>query len=313
VASNDQTGRATGHLAVRPDTLTTLADQIGATVLRREQVRAWSMSAVERLRLNDGSAVILKYAAEVFAGEAAVLTHTAAHDVPVPRLLASALQEDGSVVMLMEDLGEPSREADLEDAAATAVAIHACPPMAGRPVLDAAGLAELPVRALEWLTRLRDAGRWLDADDIRLGLEQLAGVADRRARGADLPPFGMCHSEFHPTSVHIGPQGLRVLDWARAYTGSGLLDLVSWQGTPDPLDLGAVSDLIEAYVSAGGPAQARADRGGLPAQVWAGGWDKLWVVEWFLESTLRWADPAMDTAMRKALRVHLGEAVECLT
>lgn len=101
--------------------------------------------------------------------------------------------------------------------------------------------------------------------------------------------------------------------WARAYTGSGLLDLVSWQGTPAPLNLAAVSELITAYVAAGGAKEATADRGGLPAHAWASGWDKLWIVEWFLESTLRWGDPADDQATAQAIGVHLAEAVECLT
>jgi aminoglycoside phosphotransferase len=118
-------------VAVLPETLTTLTGQIGATVVRREPVRVWSMSGVERLHLQDGTTAILKYAVERFAGEAAVLAHAAGHGVPVPRLLASTVQADGSGAMLLEDLGEPVKEADLQDAAAAAVAIHACPPLKG--------------------------------------------------------------------------------------------------------------------------------------------------------------------------------------
>jgi hypothetical protein len=124
----------------------------------------------------------------------------------------------------------------------------------------------------------------------------------------------MAHSEFHPTSIHIGEDGrLAVMDWARAYTGSGLLDLVSWQGTTEPIDVDKVSALIDAYLAAGGPEEAKAERGGLPAPIWAIGWDKLWVTEWFLQSHARWGDPRDDEWMRPIVARHLGEAVECLT
>jgi hypothetical protein len=313
-SSHDQ-GRT--ELSVRPAVLNALADEIGVKVERREEVRVWSMSAVERLHLGDGSTLILKYADEVFADEPAVLTHAAEHGVPVPRLLTSTRQTDGSAVMVLEDLGESVREPTLADAATAAVSIHQCPPLAGRPVLDDHALAELPVRSLQWLDALQAAGRWSDDPcEIRAGLQKLDDVASRRARGATIPPYGMCHSEFHPTSLIIQPEGPpRVLDMARAYTGNGLLDLVSWQGTPEPLDLDAVKDLIDAYVAAGGTAEAELDRGGLPAHVWAAGWDKLWIVEWFIQSNYRWADPgnpAREHAVQQAISRHLWEAVTCL-
>jgi hypothetical protein len=313
-SSHDQ-GRT--ELSVRPAVLNALADEIGVKVQRREEVRVWSMSAVERLHLTDGATLILKYADQVFADEPGVLTHAAKQGVPVPRLLASTRQTDGSAVMILEDLGESVREPTLADAATAAVSIHQCPPLAGRPVLDESALAELPVRALKWLDALQDAGRWRDDPfEIRAGLQKLDDVASRRAQGAAIPPYGMCHSEFHPTSLIIQPEGPpRVLDMARAYTGNGLLDLVSWQGTPEPLDLDGVKDLIDAYVAAGGTAEATLDRGGLPAHVWAAGWDKLWIVEWFIQSNYRWADPgnpARERAVQQAISRHLWEAVTCL-
>ncbi len=272
------------------------------------------MSGVERLFLADGTTAILKFADEAFRFEPQTLKHAARHGAPVPSLWAYLDQDDGSTVMIMEDLGSERREANLSDAAKAAVAVHACPAPLYGDVLDDGGLAKLPNRAIEWLDALQDADRWPDSEAFRRDLERLARVADRRAQGAEIPPYGMCHSEFHPTSIHIGDgDRLTVMDWARAYTGNGLLDLVSWQGTPDPLNLDAVSELITAYVAAGGAKDAQAERGGLPAHVWAGGWDKMWVVEWFLESCFRWADPDNDRAMKKAISVHLAEAVQCLT
>jgi hypothetical protein len=271
------------------------------------------MSGVERLFLTDAKTAILKYAVEVFAAEPRILRHAAHHGAPVPSLWADLSQDDGSTVMIMEDLGPQTREADLRDAARAAVAVHACPPFPAAPVLNTEGLADLPTRALGWLDALQESGRWSRAEKFRRDLERLEKVARRRASGAETPPFGMCHSEFHPTSIHLGAgDRLTVMDWARAYTGSGLLDLVSWQGTTEPLNLTAVSELITAYVAAGGPQEATANRGGLPAHVWASGWDKLWIVEWFLESTLRWGDPADDQTTSEVIHVHLAEAVQCL-
>ncbi|MFC5183200.1 aminoglycoside phosphotransferase/kinase family protein [Actinomadura harenae] len=316
MAGDHDQGRT--ELSVRPAVLDALAGQIGASIERREEIRVWSMSAVERLTLSDGSTLILKYANEVFADEPDVLRHAAAHGVPVPKLLTSTRQPDGSVVMITEDLGDPVREPTLADAATAAVSVHTCPPLDGLPVLDEHALVTLPLRALEWLDALQRAGRWTtDTFSLRRKLEALDGAAHRRAKGVTIPPYGMCHSEFHPTSLIVQPDGVpRVLDMARAYTGNGLLDLVSWQGTPEPLDLNAVKDLMDAYVAAGGPEEALLDRGGLPAHVWASGWDKLWIVEWLMESNCRWGDPGdpeRDHAVQKAISRHLKEAVECLT
>ena len=312
MASDSGKGRTA--VAVRPATLDTLTERLGVTIGGREEIRVWSMSGVERLFLTGAGTAILKYAVEVFAAEPRILRHAAGHGAPVPALWADLTQDDGSTVMIMEDLGPQTREATVGDAARAAVTVHDCPPVPSAPVLNAEGLAALPTRTLQWLDALQEDGRWSGAQQLRRALGELEKVARHRASGAQIPPFGMCHSEFHPTSVHIGEgDRLTVMDWARAYTGPGLLDLVSWQGTPEPLDLDAVSELITAYVAAGGPQEAMADRGGLPAHVWASGWDKLWIIEWFLQSTFRWGDPAEDQATARAVGVHLAEAVQCLT
>lgn len=44
---------------------------------------------------------------------------------------------------------------------------------------------------------------------------------------------------------------------------SGSLDLMSWQGPPRPFDLDSVPEPATAYVAAGGPQEATAERGGL--------------------------------------------------
>jgi hypothetical protein len=125
----------------------------------------------------------------------------------------------------------------------------------------------------------------------------------------------MCHSEFHPTSLHIGDRGLHVMDLARSYTGPGLLDLASWQGTGQALDLRQVEELVRAYVDAGGAATAFTGRGGLPAHVWAAAWHKMWVVEWFIDAQNRFlpiTNADNDAATIEAFHVHVREVAEWL-
>lgn len=246
--------------------------------------------------------------------EPEVLAHVQAHGIPVPRLLAS-VHQGGLAAMLLEDLGQqPAKDAPKEAGARAVVSVHACPPMDEVPVLDALALAALPIRSLDSLAALQDSGRWADADDVRIGLERIADVAATRAAGADIPPFGMCHSEFHPTSIHLGPQGLRILDWAKAFTGPGLLDLASWEDTPLPLNTEAINAMISAYITVGGPQTAQTDRGGLPAEVWAGGWHRVWIIEWYLQQCVRWIpDPTNDAPTQRTVRRHLAEALTCLT
>lgn len=283
-------------------------------VVRREPVHVWALSTVERVRLGDGGTVILKSAIAPFTGEADVLHYAAHHGVPVPAVLAADRQDDAHLWMLLEDLGEhPEADASLRQGAAAAVAVHGCPSMPSLPVMDAQELASLPGRALGSLALLQEAGRWEDTADVRRSLGRLATVAERRATGTTTPPFGMCHSEFHPTSMHTGPAGLRILDWARAFTGPGLLDLASWRDTPLPLDTEAIAEMIDAYLTAGGAESAAANRGGLPPEVWAGGWHRVWICDWYLQQCVRWMpDPSADEATRRVVRRHLTEAEDCL-
>ena len=280
---------------------------------------AWELSSVERLTVAGGGSVVCKCVSVVFGAEARVLAHVYAHQVPVPRLLAADEYFDGTAGMLLEDLGPALAEPGFADTVQAALAVHACPPLLpvpglrGLPVVDEAALAGLPQRALVRLGELRCVHRWAGTADIRAGLEHLAVLAATRAGGARIPPFGMCHGEYRPGSVHIGRDGLRVLDWGRAHTGPGLLDLVSWQAGPAPLDLGTIDEQIDAYISGGGPVSARADRGGITAAEWAGGWQRLQAVDWLLELAAVWlCDPVDDPALVEAIRRYVQEAITCL-
>ncbi|MGP4011480.1 phosphotransferase family protein [Streptomyces sp. 4N124] len=291
------------------DNLLTMASRSSAV---REEVRVWSMSGVERLTFADGTTAIFKYAKKPFDSEDQALRLARTLGVPVPAVHASAVV-DGWLGMLLEDLGAPAREADDLDGATAAVVLHHARTAAALPVLDQEGLRRLPGRALEHLGQLRKAERWQDTDDIEDALDRTAQAAEARSAGTTVAPFGWVHSEFHPTSLHIGRHGWRLLDFARAFTGPGLLDLASWHGTldtPDPLRLRV---FLETYVTEGGTPDALAERGGLPAAQWALGWHRMWAVEWFMEQSIRWInDPDTDPAYIKAVRRHLTDVLHLL-
>ena len=279
----------------------------------REPLRVWALSGVERVHLSGGATVFLKYARVPFTDEPRVLAHVARHRLPVPELFASAVSGD-TMTMVIEDLGDPDRDATVSDAAVAAVAAHAVAPPSGLARLDIAALRALPASCLKRLGELVDAGRWPEPAADIAALEHLDDMAPVRADGAETAPFGLCHSEFHPTSIHISRRGWRLLDWARAFTGPGLLDLASWQNTAEAPDLDALDALIADYIAAGGATSASDDRGGLPVARWAVGWHRLWVIDWYLEQATTWInDPSTDPTYQQVIRRHLADAVECLT
>lgn len=293
--------------------LAELADQAGwGPPEVRCPVRVWAMSGVERVSFNTGHTAIFKTAREPFTREADILRHVRGLGVPVPAVFASVVR-DGRLGMLIEDLGPAVREATMVDGAAGAIAVHEAQPPDGLPVLDRAALIALPGQALASLGELRATGRWLDSIDLDGPLTRLADRAETLTAGADLAPFGLCHSEFHPTSLHVGRDGWRLLDWARAFIGPGLLDLASWQGTRDPIDPDSLHRLILAYVRAGGQGEASRPRGGLPVGLWALGWHRLWITVWYLDQALIWMpDPDRDELTSDVVRRHVLEATSCL-
>jgi hypothetical protein len=274
----------------------------------REPIRIWARSGVERVRLTGGGTVVFKYAEAPFDTEDTALSALAGRGLPVPALIGAA-HRDGVLGMLIEDLGPAEREAGDDDGVAAAVALHAVDEIAGLPRLGQDVLACLPKRSLKAARR-----HWPQATEIHDMLRSLAEAAEARAAGAGLAPFGLCHSEFHPTSIHIGTGGrMTMLDFARAFNGPGLLDLASWPGTIEAPDPGRVDELLRRYVAAGGNGDALAERGGLPAATWALGWHRVWAVDWFIDRAPHWAtDAEADQGWQDAVRRHLGEATTLL-
>ncbi|MEW1862895.1 MULTISPECIES: aminoglycoside phosphotransferase family protein [unclassified Streptomyces] len=295
------------------DLLAAVCSAAGSPTPTRSPIRVWSLSGVERLTFPDGATAIYKYAAEPFTAEDRFLRAAATAGIPVPDI-AGSLVRDGLLGMVIEDLGEPVREAQDADGVTAAVTLHAAAPSTLVPALDEDALAALPGLALGHLRHLREAGRWTEGtEDIAEMLHALNGAAAKRAEGTTVAPWGWVHSEFHPTSLHIKADGWHLLDFARTFNGPGLLDLASWHGTIGNADPDRLRAFIETYVVAGGNRCALSTRGGLAPQAWALGWHRVWAIEWFMEQALRWInDPTSDEAYITVVRRHLHSAARLL-
>jgi hypothetical protein len=248
---------------------------------------------------------VFKYADAPFDREHLALELAERYGIPVPHVHA-AQTAPGVLAMVLEDVGNPLREANEEDSARAAVRLHAPVAVADNPwlpLMDYAALAAMPRRMALSLNTL-------GLSEAAQTAAMLGDAAPWRITGAELPPFGLCHSEFHPTSLHIGPYGWHLLDFARAFKGPGLIDLASGHGTLDDPDPDRTSSLIECYVSAGGDKWALTPRGGLDPASWALGWHRIWVADWFTEQIkMGWAHGAVDTWIIAITR-HLIEAAK---
>jgi hypothetical protein len=264
-------------------------------------------SGVWRLRRPGGGTAIYKEAWQPLDREHVALRYASSMGLPVPQVLA-AIQSDGRLGVIMTDLGQPDREPTDEDAAQIAAALHRVPASGVLPTIGVDELAAMPLRIA---ARARK-------HDLPGNVPELAGqlhaVAGRLARAAAVPPVGLCHSEFHPTSVIIQGGRWYTYDLARAFHGPGLLDLASWLGTITAPDPEATASLIEAYVTAGGHPSALDHRAGLPPAEWALGWHRIWAVDWYCEQLeLGWVTGNDSlTLYGEVITRHLDEAVRLL-
>lgn len=167
----------------------TALTQRGAPI-RREPIRTWALSAVERLHLRGGRTVVFKYAAEPFTPEDHALRHAETQDVPVPKLYASTVR-DGVLGMLLQDLGTPDRAAKDTDAAEAAAQLHAAEPIPNGPTLGRNELRNLPSAARAALSKLQAEDRYLNAGRIL------------RAGSASTPPPGTSNKP--PATATIPP------------------------------------------------------------------------------------------------------------
>lgn len=288
--------------------LARLLEDLGQGPAEREEIRVWARSGVERLHLADGASMVFKYAEGPFAAEHRALAVAEDGGLSVAEDGGLSVPERFAVDhgpellgMLLADLGTAVREATDDDGAALAVRVHAVADTEGLPILGEQSLAAMPGQIR---SRLHQHGLGALTETAH-ALEKAARV---RAAGADLPPFGLCHSEWHPTSIYITEDGTYMLDFARAFRGPGLLDLASWHGTTDAPDTGKLGEFITSYITAGGPEEAAAARGGVSAARWALGWHRVWVADWFTHQlTIGWAEGAEEAWISTIAR-HLAEA-----
>jgi Phosphotransferase enzyme family len=264
-----------------------------------------AFSGVWRLRQTGGATAIYKEAWKPLDREHVALRYARSMGLPVPEVLA-AVQRDGRLGVIMTDLGQPDREATAQDAATIAAALHRVPASGVLPVIGADKLSAMPMRIAACARK----------HDLPAVIPELAGrldaVAARLATAAAVPPVGLCHSEFHPTSVIIRGDRWHTYDLARAFRGPGLLDLASWLGTitaPDPQSTAA---LIEAYVKAGGHPSALEERAGLSPGEWTLGWHRIWA--WYCQQLeLGWATGNDTLAVYgEVITRHLNEAAHLL-
>ena len=272
--------------------------------------QVFPFSGVWRLRFparRGGVTVIYKEAWEPLHREAAALRYAESRGIPVPHVIASH-HHDRRAAILMTDLGQPARPATGADAARLAAAIHRAPGSPELPVIDAAALAVMPGRIAE-----RASGHRLPVDTVEAAAV-IARSAARLAAPAVIQPVGLCHSEWHPDSILIDADGCaHVYDWARAFTGPGLIDLASWHGTTTAPDPAATRADIEGYVSAGGHRAALASRAGLPPEAWALGWHRLWAADWYLQQLdMGWIPSEYLPNQHEAIQRHVGEAAALL-
>jgi Phosphotransferase enzyme family len=276
----------------------------------RELIRqVFPFSGVWRLTYpqRGGETVIYKEAWPPLDNEDTALRYAESCGLPVPHLIAS--HKDGHrAAILMTDLGQPARTVTDAEGARLAAAIHHNPGSPELPLIDAAALAAMPGRIAERASRHRLPVATIDT------AAAIAASADRLAAAASTPPFGLCHSEWHPTSVIIDAAGNpHVYDWARAFTGPGLIDLASWLGTTTAPDLPAVRAHITAYTDAGGHRTALQPRAGIPAEAWACGWHRLWAADWYLQQLdMGWIPDQYLDNQAGAISRHVTEAATLL-
>lgn len=280
------------------------------TGMHREVLWSWPQSHVERITVDGPATFVLKRARPPLTDEDRILRHLEDQSVPVPHVVLSC-RDGGQLTMLLEDLGPTLRDATLDEAAHLAVRIHRATPPSDLRLLDTEALRAIPRAVSEGMDVLEAAGRWTDTERLRTLLHGAERIVERLVDGAQGPPFGLCHSEFHPSSIHIGARRSGLLDLAQAFVGPGLLDLASYRNTAEPARPDVCRALIDAYCTAGGAPGAATSRAGLPAERWALAWHSLWISSLFTRYATTWMqDRQQDPAYARAVTAHLAEALD---
>ncbi len=259
----------------------------GNPVIGREVLQSTGLSRVERVTLDGGSSYIAKRGTYLVTDEARTIQALRGSPIPVAEIYV-ADAEGESLTMLMEDLGPAKREPSIDEAAEMAVLMTKTTPADHLPTEGRETLEQLPQRILTGIERLVSQGIWSNPDRIRRPVNDVAKAAPALSASAEAPPFGLCHREYNPTSLHIGTRKTALLDWQRAYVGPLLPCLANWFWIVDAPNLKACRRLIKEYVAAGGDPEALDDRSDLRPEVWAFFWQRVAAAEWWIRSQVNW-------------------------
>jgi hypothetical protein len=276
-------------LTLTDEEMLTLVGQAepGSQVVAREVLRSTGFSHVERITLDGGSSYIAKRGTLIATDEARTIY--ALRGSPIPMAEMYVADTDGEfLTMVMEDLGPAKRVPTLEEAGEMAVLMTRTEPPDHLPTEGREFLEQLPQKIKAGIERLVSQGTWTNPDRIRRPVADIAKAAPGLSSSAEMPPFGLCHSSYHPTSLHIGARKTALLDWQRSYVGPLLPCLANWFSIPDAPDLKACRRLIKEYVSAGGDPEALDDRNNLRPEVWAFFWQRVGAAEWWITSQAKW-------------------------
>jgi hypothetical protein len=165
-------------------------------------LHSWALSHVERLIFGNAQSVIFKCSVAPLLSEGDVLIRAEKLKMPVPHVYA-CLADRSAIGMILQDLGSSLAPALDQDGMTAAIAVHSSGLMAELRLCDADEMARWPERMLANVHELVREGRWTAAGDLTGKISALRAVAPDLLAGAELPPFGLCHSELHPNSVIV--------------------------------------------------------------------------------------------------------------
>lgn len=280
-----------------------------AQVCAVTRLHEWPLSVVQRIRLAGGDSFVLKTARGPMQSEGRNLLAAAASGLPVPHMLHYELERlSGIMTLCMEDLGESVRNPTTSDAVASAARVHETGLMPNGPWVDTDWLVAELEAARSVATTIGQSYQEFEPVAAAVATEARAAVG---IRGLESAPFGVVHSEFHPSSMIVRNDEIFLLDWARTFIGPQLLDLASFFGTTTLPERKRARNLISNYLETRHLAAAGRDRDGMPVEAWALYVHRLWVVLWYIQSLGEWVDVTDHRWRTKYAAGILKHLTEC--
>jgi len=280
----------------------------GSMVVGREVLQGTRLSRVERVTLEDGATYIAKRGTHLLIDEADTLRALRGSPIPMADMYVADVEGE-NLTMLMEDLGPVKIQPTIEDAAEMAARMTQTTPPDHLPTDGREYLERLPQQIKAGIEQLVSLGTWKNPDRIRRPVDDIVMAASDLGSGTEIHPFGLCHREYHPTSLHIGTQKTALIDWQRAYVGPLLPCLANWFPIADAPNLKACRRLIKAYVSAGGAPEAQEKRGDLRPESWAFFWQRVGAAEWWINSQIKWqTNDTQDGSWQRAVERVIVDA-----